>query len=216
VSNYVLGNILVITSGLYQNQIIKSPTWRNEIPKGLEGSIIGIVGLGRIGLVLLNKLIQFPFLKIYVNDIFDLDFEQIIPERYRDRVEQVDLETCLSNSDIVTLHVPLTTTTKNLINEEVLSVMTKTSWLINTSRGEIIDEVALYNALTNQTLGGAVLDVFAEEPYDGPLIGIPNAVLTPHIGTYNLHARREMESFLVNKALDFSLECSDLNFVERL
>ena len=206
VTNYVLGNVLSITSGIHQNRIIAHPTWRNVMPKGVSESTIGIIGFGRIGSSLLNKLLQFPFAKFMIHDVSKIVLEELFNLEQIDRIEQVDLETCLSQSDIVSLHIPLNSSTKNLLNDSNLSLMRQDSWLINTSRGEIVDESSLYEILKNQQLGGAVLDVFLEEPYTGPLIHLRNAILTPHIGTYNLHTRIEMETFLVDKALDYISE----------
>lgn len=203
VSNFVLGNILNITSGVHQNRIMTNSTWRNVMPKGICKSTIGIIGFGRIGSSLLNKLLQFPFAQFKIHDVSKIVLEEYYNPEQIGRIEQVDLESCLSQSDIVSLHIPLNSSTKNLLNESNLSFMRKDSWLINTSRGGIIDEIALYEILEQHRLGGAVLDVFLEEPYTGPLIHLKNAVLTPHIGTYNLHTRIEMETFLVAKALDY-------------
>ena len=173
------------------------------MPKGICKSTIGIIGFGRIGSSLLNKLLQFPFAQFKIHDVSKIVLEEYYNPEQIGRIEQVDLESCLSQSDIVSLHIPLNSSTKNLLNESNLSFMRKDSWLINTSRGGIIDEIALYEILEQHRLGGAVLDVFLEEPYTGPLIHLKNAVLTPHIGTYNLHTRIEMETFLVAKALDY-------------
>ena len=81
--------------------------------------------------------------------------------------------------------------------------MASDSWLINSSRGAVVNEKDLYKFLEEGRLGGAVLDVFSDEPYSGPLINLRNAILTPHIATYNLQTRIEMETFLVSIALDF-------------
>ena len=203
VSNYVLGNILNITSGVHQNRIMTRPSWRNVMPKGICESTIGIIGLGRIGSLLLSKLLQFPFANFKIHDISEMVLEDYYTREQLNRIERVDLESCLTQSDIVSLHIPLNESTKNLLGYSNLSLMRQDSWLINTSRGEIVDECALYEILKQRRLGGAVLDVFLEEPYSGPLIHLENAVLTPHIGTYNLHTRMKMESFLVSEALHY-------------
>jgi len=214
VTNYVLANILSITSGLHQNRIMTQPTWRKVMPKGISESTIGIIGFGRIGSSLLNRLLQFPFAQFKIHDVSKIILEERFNLKQIGRIEQVDLETCLSQSDIVSLHIPLNSSTKNLLNDSNLSLMRQDSWLINTSRGEIVDESSLYEILKHQRLGGAVLDVFLEEPYTGPLIHLKNAVLTPHIGTYNLHTRIEMERFLVDKALDYISEFNNTSPAE--
>lgn len=203
VSDYVLGNILNITSGVHQNRIMSRPSWRNVMPKGICESTIGIIGLGRIGSLLLGKLLEFPFANFKVHDVSKFILESNYTREQINRIEMVDLESCLSNSDIVSVHIPLNDSTKNLFGPSNLSLMRQDSWLINTSRGEIIDEQALYEILKKQQIGGAVLDVFVQEPYSGPLIQLENAILTPHIGTYNIHTRKKMESFLVKEAIEY-------------
>ena len=99
-------------------------------------------------------------------------------------VEYSKLDILLKNSDIVSINVNLTDQTKNLINKTRLDLMKSDSILINTSRGGIVNEDILYNALKNEKLAGAGLDVFNNEPYRGPLTELDNVVLTPHIGSY--------------------------------
>jgi glyoxylate reductase len=103
------------------------------------------------------------------------------------------VEDVLRNSDFVTVHVPLLSTTKHLINEETLKMMKPTAYLINTSRGPILDEKALADALKNQTIRGAALDVFENEPAIEPsLIGLENIILTPHIASATEETRAKM------------------------
>ena len=108
-------------------------------------------------------------------------------------VKYSTLVTVLKESDIVSLNINLTDQTRNLIDKTRLKLMKPDSILINTSRGEIVDEVALYNALKNGKLAGAALDVFQQEPYSGPLTELDNVVLTPHIGSYAKEIRIQME-----------------------
>jgi len=104
-------------------------------------------------------------------------------------------------SDIVSLHVPLTEKTKYLIGEKELAAMPKQAILINCSRGGIVDETALYQALQAKKLAGAAVDVFEQEPYQGPLVELDNVLLTPHIGSYAKEARIKMEVDAVNNLL---------------
>lgn len=203
VSNYVLANILSITSGIHQNRIMQTSDWRNKMSKGVSETTVGIVGLGRIGFSLLNRILHFPFKKFLLHDLAELKLEKNFDTRQLSRIRQVDLSTCLSDSDIVTLHVPLNAETKNLINKSNLALMAHDSWLINSSRGGVVNEKDLHRFLKEGRLGGAVLDVFEDEPYSGPLTNISNVILTPHIATYNLQTRIQMETFLVSKALEF-------------
>ena len=146
-----------------------------------------IIGCGNIGQDLVTLLKPFNC-RVLVNDIRDYqDF-------YRcNNLEARTLESLLINSDIVTLHVPLDRTTKNMISRERLSLMKSNSILINTARGGLIDENALAFALKEKKIAGAGLDVFNNEPYSGPLSKLDNVILTPHIGSYAKELRVQME-----------------------
>ena len=108
-------------------------------------------------------------------------------------VSEAPLDQIIAESDIVSLHVPLWSATKNLIGRSELSKMKSGSFLINTARGGIVDEEALYQSLQIGHMGGAALDVFSTEPYHGALIDCDNVVLTPHSGSCSLMARKMME-----------------------
>ncbi|MFH0840013.1 MAG: phosphoglycerate dehydrogenase [Candidatus Omnitrophota bacterium] len=153
----------------------------------LKGKILGIVGLGNIGkrVVELTGAFKPQFLA------YDKKKDTAFAKKYN--VIFKNLETLLSESDIVSLHLPLTEETKRLLNAGNLSLMKLSAFLINTSRAQIIDENALIGALTRKQIAGAALDVFEKEPYAGPLTGLSNVILTPHIGSYTKEARSEME-----------------------
>jgi D-3-phosphoglycerate dehydrogenase len=109
---------------------------------------------------------------------------------------KTDLDTLLQSSDYVSLHVPLLDSTYHLINAKKLSTMKKTANIINTSRGGVIDEEALYDALKNGNLGGAALDVFEKEPATGSkLTTLPNVILTPHIGAQTKEAQSSCKCY---------------------
>jgi len=99
----------------------------------------------------------------------------------------------LKNSDIVTIHAPLTNETKYLIDKKRLQMMKKTAFLINTARGGLIKEEDLFNALKEKIIAGAALDVFENEPEIGKLYELENIVITPHIATYTIETRKDME-----------------------
>ena len=122
---------------------------------------------------------------------FDLQENELFAKE--NDVTYCNLETLLKSSDIITIHLNLTDKTKTLINQDKIKLMKPGTILINSSRGEIIDENALYEALKNNQLGGAGLDVFEHEPYTGPLTELTNVVLTPHIGAYAKEIRIKME-----------------------
>ncbi|VAW71392.1 D-3-phosphoglycerate dehydrogenase [hydrothermal vent metagenome] len=152
-------------------------TWRQHIGGYLSGRTVGIIGCGFIGKDLV-KLLQ-PFgCPILVNDIQRHD------DFYNEYgINAVEIDELLSQSDIVTLHVPLDDSTKNILNAGRLALMKSDSILINAARGGLIDEDALKNMLINGEIGAAALDVFAiEPPEDNELLDLPNFMVTPHIG----------------------------------
>ncbi|MDP3012857.1 MAG: NAD(P)-dependent oxidoreductase, partial [Candidatus Subteraquimicrobiales bacterium] len=130
--------------------------------------------------------------------------------------KSVDLNTLLTQSDIVTLHVPLTDETRHLINKESLSKMKKGSFLINTARGSIVDEHDLVNSLRDGHLAGAALDVYDNEPnIDPELIGMPNVITTPHIASATHEARDAMAKLAVSGILDVLFSKEPINIVNK-
>jgi len=118
-------------------------------------------------------------------------------------VNFADIDSLLSESDFVTLHVPLTDETRHMINEETMKKMKKGSYLVNTSRGSVIKEHDLVGALKSGHLMGAALDVFDNEPdIDPELIGMENVILTPHIASATWEAREKMGEQAINAILD--------------
>lgn len=148
--------------------------WEKDSTVGRElyGKTVGVIGFGRIGSAVAERLRVFGC-KIIT---FSLEFIKDPGE-----TEVVTLNELLKRADVVTLHVPLTPETKNMINAERLALMKPTAILVNTARGELVDERALYEALKDKKLAGAAIDVYPKEPYEGMLCRLENAVLTPHI-----------------------------------
>ena len=147
----------------------------------LRQQVLGLVGFGHVARNLVAKARPFGF-DIITNDPF-------APKATFDKhkVRQVTLDNLLRISDVVSLHVPLNENTENLIAEENLRKMKQTAFLINTSRGQVIHEGALYKALKEHWIAGAALDVTAEEPInpDNPLLKLDNLIITNHIGYYS-------------------------------
>jgi D-3-phosphoglycerate dehydrogenase len=152
-------------------------TWRQHVGGNLSGRTIGIVGCGHVGKDLVGLLKPFGC-RILVNDIRDY------PEFYAaNDVSSVALTTLLSESDVVTLHVPLDASTRNLLDDSRLGLMKPTAVLINAARGGIVDELALKRRLMDGSLAAAAFDVFrVEPPDDSELLTLPNFLATPHIG----------------------------------
>lgn len=159
------------------NHNVRNDTWKSHKGKQLTGRTVGIIGCGHIGKDLTTILLAFNC-KVLVHDI------QTFPEFYKSsKIEPVELEELLRRSDIVTLHVPLDSSTRNILSAERLKLMKPGAVLINTARGGLVDEKALKQRLINGDLAGAGFDVFATEPpQDIELLHLPNFLGTPHIG----------------------------------
>ncbi len=154
----------------------------------VHGKTLGIVGLGRIGSALAKKAVKGFDMKVLYQDVKPSeDFEKEFGAEYR------ALPELLQRADFVSIHVPLLETTRHLIGEKELRTMLKSAYLINTSRGPIVDEKALVRALKEGWIRGAALDVFENEPAlaDG-LADLPNVVLTPHTASATFEARSAM------------------------
>lgn len=163
--------------------------WEPQLLLGMElvGKIIGIVGLGRIGSGVAQRAKAMGMKVIYYDVKRNQQFEQEF------KAEYCTLPQLLKTADIVSLHVPLLPTTTHLIGKKELSRMKKTAYLINTSRGPVIDEKALVQALKKRQVAGAGLDVYEFEPkLSAGLTRLQNVVLTPHIGSATIEARTEM------------------------
>jgi len=174
--------------------------WEPELLLGPEivGKTLGIVGIGRIGSTLANIAYHGFGMKIIYNDLaHNEDVERNLQAEY------AGLHSLLEKSDFVSLHVPLCEETHHLISGDQLKVMKKTSILINTSRGGVIDEKALVVALKQKEIFAAGLDVFENESEpDEELIALDNAVLTPHIASATDEARTEMSLCVAENVIE--------------
>lgn len=159
------------------NLEIRESIWKNRQGKQLTGKTVGIIGCGHVGKDLTLLLRAFNC-RVLAHDILDF------PEFYAaNQVEPVGLEELLRHSEIVTLHVPLDDSTRNMLSAERLALMKPDAVLINTARGGIVDEAALKHMLIEGRLAAAGFDVFASEPpLDLELLRLPNFLATPHIG----------------------------------
>ena len=151
----------------------------------LNGKTLGIIGLGTIGLAT-AKIAQALGMKILANRKSD----QPMPEG----IENASLDQIFEQSDFISLHCPLTEDTEKLVNQERLKQMKSTAFLINTSRGQLVDEGALFQALKDHRIAGAGLDVLTQEPpaSDNPLFTLENCHITPHIAWATQGARRRL------------------------
>jgi glyoxylate reductase len=162
-------------------------SWQPTLLLGMDvhGQTIGLVGLGRIGTAVARRALGFGMRVLYHDRSRRVEAEREMGIEYR------GLEELLRESDFVSIHTPLTAQTRHLIDRERLALMRPTAILINTARGPVVDEQALYQALTAGRIAAAGLDVFEIEPLpsESPLIGLDNVVLAPHIGSAT-HATR--------------------------
>ena len=152
-------------------------TWRQSVGSYLTGKTVGIVGCGHVGKDLVSLLRAFDC-PLLVNDIVQY------PDFYAaNAIAPVALEDLLRRSDVVTLHVPLNSTTRGMLDAVRLGMLKPTAVLINTARGELVDESAVKHMLLEKRLAAAAFDVFAvEPPTDHELLALPNFLVTPHIG----------------------------------
>ncbi len=177
----------------------------------LAGKTVGIVGVGRIGEAV-GKLCKALGMKIIYTDMKpNKNLEDFCSAVYYDSLEKL-----LPVADFVSLHVPLLPSTKHLINTEKLSLMKSTSFLINTARGPVVDEVALVKALQEKVIAGAGLDVFEFEPkISAGLLALPNVVLTPHISSASSEVREAMAKAVAENMIDFFSGNTPKNIVNK-
>ncbi|QQS39165.1 D-glycerate dehydrogenase [Candidatus Woesebacteria bacterium] len=164
--------------------------------QNMMGKTLGIVGMGRIGGMTARRAKGWNMRILYFNRSRDEKAEKELG------VEYASLDDLLSQSDFVTLHVPLTNETRSLMNKDTFAKMKKGALLVNTSRGPIVNEQDLVNAIREGQVGGAGLDVFENEPTINPeLIGMENVILTPHIASATWEARNKMGEQAVNSII---------------
>ena len=156
--------------------------------RDVHGAVLGIVGAGRIGAAVARRAKGFNMRILYHDLAPKHELEEELSARY------VDLDTLFKESDYITIHVSLTRETYHLVDEKKLGLMKKTSFLINTSRGPVVDEKALYAALRDNRIAGAGLDVFEQEPVsvENPLLKLDNVVVAPHIASASHVTRSKM------------------------
>jgi len=174
---------------------VRSNNWSQLIGRLLSRKCLGIVGLGRIGRKLVRLLQPFEMeiraYEPYPDNIFVSS----------NNITLTSLNEVLSQSDIVSLHLPLSYKTRHIIGKKELSIMKRDAIIINTSRGGLIDEAALADALKDGLIGGAGIDTFEKEPYRGNLAEFDNVVLTCHMGSSAVETRKQMELETVNNLL---------------
>jgi len=200
VAELVLGLMLSLARQTVRgDREIRKGNWLKKELKGTElrGKYLGIIGLGNIG-KRLGRLARALNMNIIGYDVIPID-EEFAKEV---GLMKADLNTLLQSSDYISIHVPLLDSTYHLLDAQKMSTMKNTAKIINTSRGGVVDEVALYDAIKNGTLGGAALDVFEEEPATGnKLTELDNVILTPHIGAQTKEAQSLAANVIAEKII---------------
>lgn len=206
VAEYAVALMLAVAKRIPESDAFtragKYEGWAPELLLGtdLKGKTLGILGAGRIGYEVAMSAVHGFGMKVIYNDIQKSDMlEQNTGAVYKATTEEV-----LKEADVVSIHVPLLPATTHLINAERLALMKPTAILINTSRGPVVDEAALVEALKNGTIRAAGLDVFENEPALAPgLAELPNAVITPHIASATEETRNKMSEMVAQNVIDF-------------
>jgi (S)-sulfolactate dehydrogenase len=203
VAEYVVCAVLILRRPAFlQSALVAAGQWpRNQsIGREMAGARAGLVGFGRTAR---KTAVRLRALGMQV-----AAYDPVLPaedEAWRE-VERLDLETILTSSDVVSLHVPLTAQTRHLINAEALARMKADAVLVNAARGGVVDEAALAAALNAGRLGGAAIDVFEREPLDGAqaarLVGVKNLILTPHIAGVTEESNVRVSSYIAQMVIE--------------
>ncbi|MBM4134788.1 MAG: lactate dehydrogenase, partial [Nitrospira sp.] len=176
---------------------VRNGVWHRYLGMRLAGKTVGVIGVGRVGSRVIQHLAGFDT-RILAND---LKPDLALSAEYH--VRWVDKATIYREADLITLHLPLTPETRELIARQEIALMKSHAILINTSRGSMINERDLAEALRTHRLGAAALDVFQQEPYGGPLTTVENCILTCHMGSMSKDCRARMELEATEEAVRF-------------
>jgi len=199
VSELTIGIMLsLLRSTNIANTRMHNKKWERFFGRRISEITIGIIGTGRIGLNVIRQLQSFNPKQILVNDINS-------SIRYQENlnIKHVNKQFLYQNADVISLHVPLTPDTKNMITDSELRSMKEDAIIINTSRGGIINESDLSTVLKQGHLSAAAIDVFQDEPYYGDLTEIENCFLTSHMGSMSIDCRTRMEIEATEEAVRF-------------
>jgi glyoxylate reductase len=201
VADFTWAMILAITRRISEGErLVRSGRWKGwaldlMLGSELRGKQLGLVGVGRIGRAVAARAPAFGMRVAYAQRPTSREVD--LPNADRMSIDRV-----LNTSDVVSLHVPLTDETRHLIDKRALARMKRSAYLINTSRGPVVDEEALSWALQQHLIAGAALDVYEEEPKIHPgLLSLDNALLLPHLGSATTETRTAMADLAVDNAL---------------
>jgi D-3-phosphoglycerate dehydrogenase / 2-oxoglutarate reductase len=199
VAELTLGHALALLRKIPQaDKSVKKGKWEKKLFRGTEVSkkTWGVIGLGNIGIQVMQLLHGFDCRKVAYDPFANTEKAHDLG------VELMNLEELLKNADIISIHVPLVPATKHMINKKALDSMKENAIIINISRGGIIDESALHDALKEGKIAGAALDVFeVEPPKDSPLMNLDNIIFTPHLGAQTNEGQDRIGVELAEKVL---------------
>ena len=186
VADLALGLMLSVCRKIsHSAALVREGVWKSHIGEDVCGKTVGLLGFGAIAKGVARRARGFG-MKILAYDPFVTQ----LPEEFEGWVELCDMDKVITTCDILSVHIPLTPETKGIISTKELAKMKQGSYVINTARGGIVDEMALYEALKSGYLNGAAMDVVESEPMtpDHPLLSLDNVVVTPHIAMYSKEA----------------------------
>jgi D-3-phosphoglycerate dehydrogenase len=197
VADLAMGLVIACARSIPQHvNSVQAGSWGRKVGMELDGKTLGIIGLGRIGKGLAVRAAAFGMKVIAFDKYWDEAFAAA------NGVARADIDTILRVSDFVSLHVPATAETENMINAVSIATMKDGACIINTARGELIDEQALADAVKSGKLKAAAVDVTRHEPPTGsPLLGIENLLITPHIGANTAEAGKLMSSIAADNVI---------------
>jgi D-3-phosphoglycerate dehydrogenase / 2-oxoglutarate reductase len=195
VAELTIGLMVALLRGVHlANRQAHDGQWHRIMGRRLSEITVGVIGAGRVGQRVIHLLSAFGG-RILANDLITCQ----VPAS----VEWVEKERIYREADLITLHVPLTPRTRDLVGREELEMMKRDALIVNTARGGVIDEAALAAALSAKRIAGAAVDVFSVEPYDGPLNRLDNCLITCHMGSMSEDCRLRMEYEAVDHAVRF-------------
>ncbi|MGE5633408.1 MAG: phosphoglycerate dehydrogenase [Caulobacteraceae bacterium] len=198
VADLVFGLMLSLARKIHKsdNQV-RAGEWPKVFGYSVGGKTIGIIGLGAIGRSIVQRAKGFNMKVIAFDKFWSKEYAEA------NGVVYSDIDGILREADFISLHVPLTEDTRNLIGADQLAMMKPTAYLINAARGGVVDENALYKALVEGKIAGAGLDVFSSEPpTDSPLLGLENVIVTPHMGGFTDGALSATSEFVAQAVID--------------
>lgn len=204
VAELALGLMISLTRFVGQcDRGMRAGRWQRPAGRRIEESVIALAGFGRIGSMVAGLLAPFRPRQILAVDLKDKSAEIAALRERGVNIRTATLDEALENADLLSVHLPHSPRTRGLFDATKFARMKPGAFFVNTARGELVAEVALEAALRDGRLAGAALDAFHEEPYRGPLLGLDNVLLTPHLGSCGIDSRARMESEAAAEALRF-------------